>query len=229
VRLSIDIISDVICPWCFIGKRRLEKALQMFAGHVHPEITWFPFQLNPEMPAGGLEREVYRTAKFGSLERSESLDAEMRRAGAGEGISFAFEKMKRTPNTFLAHRMIWLARREGVQDAVVEALFEAYFSKGLDVGNRDVLVRIASANGIESERARNFLEGGEGKAEVRAEEEWARSLGVSGVPFYVIGGRYAIAGAQPAEAMATTLKEALSHGSPTERGGESCSLAEGSS
>lgn len=228
MQLRIDIVSDVICPWCFVGKRRLEKALQLLAGDVHPEITWLPFQLNPQMPAGGLEREVYRTAKFGSLERSRSLDAEMRRVGAGEGISFAFEKIKRTPHTLLAHRMIWLARRQGVQDAVVEALFGAYFIDGLDIGDRDALVRIATANGIERQRAGSFLDGREGSAEVRAEEEWARSSGVSGVPLFVIDGRYAIAGAQPAEAIATTLKEALRHGSPAERGGDSCSLAESS-
>ena len=227
MKLKIEIISDVICPWCFIGKRRLEKALQMLGDDVHPEITWLPYQLNPEMPADGMDRDSYRTAKFGSWEKSQRLDAEIRRVGAAEGISFAFEKMRRTPNTLLAHRLLWLARQHGLPDALAEALFSAYFIEGLDVGNSAALARIASGAGIAEEQARNFLAGSEGAAELRVEEERARRLGVSGVPFFVIDSRYSVSGAQPPAVMLPALKAALGGCSPTQSGGDSCALAEG--
>src|SRR3954464_14907495 len=125
---TIDIISDVICPWCFIGKRRLEKAVAALDGAHEVRVRWLPFQLNPQMPPEGVSRREYRTRKFGSWERSLELDAQVAAAGEGEGIHFAFERMERTPNTLDAHRLIWLAEQEGIQDAVVEALFRAYFS-----------------------------------------------------------------------------------------------------
>jgi predicted DsbA family dithiol-disulfide isomerase len=121
--LTIDIYSDVICPWCYIGKRRLEKGL---AGQ-SATVRWHPFELNPDMPREGVERRAYRIKKFGSWERSLELDANIVRAGQDEGLAFNFGKMARTPNTFDAHRIIWLAGARGVQDAVVEALFKAYF------------------------------------------------------------------------------------------------------
>ena len=138
MKLAIDIVSDVICPWRFIGKRRLEKALRLLPSESEIEIHWRPYELNPDMPAEGIDRKLYRTRKFGSWERSQALDAQVAQAGAGEGIPFAFDRMERTPNTFDAHRLIWLARVEGVQDAVVEALFQAYFVDALDVGDREV-------------------------------------------------------------------------------------------
>src|SRR4029077_7022477 len=121
--LLVDVISDVICPWCFIGKRRLEKAVAAVDGPVG--VRWLPFQLNPAMPKEGVSRREYRTRKFGSWERSLELDARVIAVGKSEGISFAFDRIDRTPNTFDAHRLIWLAERHGVQDAVVEALFRA--------------------------------------------------------------------------------------------------------
>src|ERR1700704_2966728 len=137
MKLAIDIVSDVICPWCFIGKRRFEKALRQAPQTIQAEVHWRPFELNPDMPAEGTDRKLYRTRKFGSWQRSQALDAQLAEAGAGEGILFAFDRMERTPNTFEAHRLIWLAGRQGVQDAVVEALFQAYFINAQDLGNRE--------------------------------------------------------------------------------------------
>ena len=133
--LTIDVISDVICPWCLIGKRRLEKAL----GNRPAVVSWHPFQLNPDMPREGIDRKSYRIRKFGSWERSQELDAQVAAAGQGEGITFNFDKMDRTPNTLDAHRIIWLAGERGVQDAVVEAMFLAYFTDGGDLSDRATL------------------------------------------------------------------------------------------
>src|SRR5947209_17108367 len=123
--LTVDVISDVICPWCYIGKRRLEKAVA--ALDLQVEVRWLPFQLNPAMPKEGVSRREYRTRKFGSWERSLELDARVVAVGEAEGISFALDRIERTPNTLDAHRLIWLAGEQGIQDAVVEALFRAYF------------------------------------------------------------------------------------------------------
>ena len=196
MKLIVDVYSDAICPWCFIGKRRLQRALAALDGRHKVEVTWRPFQLNPDMPREGMDRKVYRSAKFGSWERSLALDAKVEEVGKAEGIPFAHHRIRRTPNTFDAHRLVWLARQEGLQDAVIETLFHSYFIEGVDVGDREDLVAVASVAGLNAERVERFL-GGDGGAEaVREEETNARRIGVSGVPFFVIGGKYAVSGAQ---------------------------------
>ena len=147
-RLRIEIASDVICPWCYIGKRRLEKALALLGDEVEAQISWLPFQLNPGMPEGGMPRAEYRQAKFGSLEHSRALDARVAREGEGEGIAFAFERMARTPNTRAAHRLIDLAQSQGLAGPVVDALFRAYFEEARDIGDAAVLAGIAAACGV---------------------------------------------------------------------------------
>ena len=193
--LTIDVISDVICPWCFIGKRRLEKALNGRPAAVR----WHPFQLNPDMPGEGLDRRSYRIGKFGSWERSQELDARVAAAGEGEGIVFRFDRMARTPNTLHAHRIIWLAGERGVQDAVVEALFQAYFTEGRDLSDRATLAGIAAEAGLDRAEVNGLMAGDGGLDVVRAGEEQARRLGVSGVPFFVVNGRVALSGALPPE------------------------------
>ncbi|SIO65003.1 Predicted dithiol-disulfide isomerase, DsbA family [Singulisphaera sp. GP187] len=193
--LTIDVISDVICPWCFIGKRRLEKAL----GDRPAIIRWHPFQLNPDMPREGIERKAYRIKKFGSWERSQELDAQVATAGHGEGIAFNFDRMARTPNTLDAHRVICLAGERGIQDAVVEALFVAYFTEGLDLSDRATLAELAPGAGLERTEVDELLASDKGLDIVRAGEEQARHLGVSGVPFFVVNGQVALSGAQPPE------------------------------
>ncbi len=138
--LTVDVISNVICPWCFIGKRRLEKAVHSLDAQHEVRVRWHPFQLNPSMPREGIPRKDYRTAKFGSWAKSLALDAQMNEVGASEGIAFALDRIARTPNTVDAHRLIWSAGEEGVQDAVVEAQFRAYFCEGRNVGDRETLL-----------------------------------------------------------------------------------------
>jgi predicted DsbA family dithiol-disulfide isomerase len=141
--LLIDVVSDVICPWCFIGKRRLEGALALLGNPADVKVVWRPFQFNPRMPPEGMDRRGYRTAKFGSWERSLALDARVAEAGRGEGITFAFARMVRTPNTLDAHRLLWLAGRLGVQDGVAESLFKGYFTAGADLNDQATLIALA--------------------------------------------------------------------------------------
>jgi predicted DsbA family dithiol-disulfide isomerase len=207
MKLEVEIISDVICPWCFIGKRRFENALRRLPPGAETRVRWLPFQLNPAMPPGGMERRLYRTRKFGSWEQSQALDAQLVLAGAGERIAFAFERIERTPNTFDAHRLIWLAAEQEAQDAVVEALFRAYFLEARDVGDRTVLSAVARAAGVDTT---GFFESERGTREVQAEESWARSEGIQGVPLFVINGTEVISGAQNPETIASALNRAAS-------------------
>jgi predicted DsbA family dithiol-disulfide isomerase len=196
--VTLDVFSDVICPWCYIGKRRLEKALAAQQHEVR--VRWLPFQLNPQMPKNGIDRREYRTKKFGSWQRSLELDAKLVAVGEMEGIHFAFDRMERTPNTLDAHRLIWLADKEGVQDAVVEALFRAYFIEGTDIGNQQALIDVAADAGLERSKAESALSGDEGLEAVKEAEDQARQLRVEGVPFFIINGKLTLSGAQPPEA-----------------------------
>ena len=172
--LTIRIVSDVICPWCFVGKRRLEQALLTLSSDVEPEIVWSPFELNPDMPVEGMSRREYRTAKFGSWERSQEMDAQLAAVGASLGIQFNFPKIQRTPNTFAAHRLIWFAGKHGKQDEIVEQLFRSYFIEGADIGECETLVAIAVACCIPEGATREFLESDDASAEVKRESSLAR-------------------------------------------------------
>jgi predicted DsbA family dithiol-disulfide isomerase len=207
--LVIDIISDVICPWCFIGKRRLEKAVAAAEGKHEVRVRWLPFQLNPAMPKEGISRRDYRTKKFGSWERSLELDARLIEVGKAEGIDFAFDKIERTPNTLDAHRLIWLADQEDIQDAVVEALFRAYFTEGRDIGNRQALIDVAAEAGLDRGRAEAVLDGDDGLEAIKEAEAQARRLRVEGVPFFVINGRITLAGAQQTDAFREAFRQTL--------------------
>ena len=202
--VTIDIYSDVICPWCFIGKRRMEKGLARLAAMVR----WHPFELNPDMPREGVERRAYRIKKFGSWERSLELDAQVGRAFAGEGLAFNPEKMTRTPNTFDAHRIIRLAAEKGAQDAVVEALFKAYFTDGRDLSDRATLAAVAVEGGLDAKEVDEVLAGDRGAADVRRWEQKGQRLGISGVPFFVINEKVAVSGAQPPEMFRAAVEQA---------------------
>jgi predicted DsbA family dithiol-disulfide isomerase len=199
--LSIDVVSDVICPWCYIGKRRLEKAISILGEK--PEVLWLPFQLNPDMPPAGMPRSEYRTAKFGSVERAKSLDARVAAEGAGEGISFAFDRIQRTPNTAAAHRLIALAQKQGAGGPVVDALFKAYFEEARDIGDALVLGEIAERCGVgDWPRAADATE-------VATLEHEMRGHGISAVPTFIFNRRLGVSGAQPPEALAAAMREAL--------------------
>jgi predicted DsbA family dithiol-disulfide isomerase len=205
--LHIDVISDVICPWCFIGKRRLEKAIAAFDRPV--EVRWLPFQLNPTMPKEGISHRDYGIKKFGSWERSLELDAQVATAGKADGIHFAFDQMERTPNTLDAHRLIWLAEKQGVQDAVVEALFRAYFTDGRDISNRQTLIDVVAEAGLDRHRAQAVLKSEEGMDAIKEAGEQARQFRVDGVPFFIINSKITLAGAQQAEAFLEAFNQAI--------------------
>jgi predicted DsbA family dithiol-disulfide isomerase len=172
-------------------------------------VVWQPFQLNPQLPAQGIERRAYRTAKFGSWERSLALDAQVEESGRAEGILFDFDKMGRTPNTLDTHRLIWLAHRFGVQDTVVETLFRAYFVEGLDLNDHRTLLTLAVKGGIPAPDAERLLVSEEGRAEVLKDEARYKSLGVSGVPSFFINGKIAFSGAVEAPLLADAIRQAL--------------------
>jgi predicted DsbA family dithiol-disulfide isomerase len=204
--LSVDVISDVICPWCFIGKRRLEKAV---AGQHHEvRVRWLPFQLNPAMPKEGITRREYRTKKFGSWERSLELDARLIEVGKAEGIDFAFDKIERTPNTLDPHRLIWLADKEGVQDAVVETLFRAYFTEGRDISKRQTLLDVIAEAGLDRANAEGVLNSNDGLEAMKEAEELSRRFRVEGVPFFSIDGQITLAGAQQPDAFLDAFRQA---------------------
>lgn len=205
--VSIEIVSDVICPWCFIGKRRLEKALALLGDEIEVEVAWLPFQLNPGMPAEGIARADYRRAKFGER-RSRELDARVAAEAAGEGLEFALERQARTPNTFAAHQLIDLAQERGVGEAVVEALFHAYFEQARDTGDREVLTEIATQCGVAPDELQARWDGEADRRRVADLEERMKALGISGVPTFILGRRLAVSGAQPPEALAAAIREA---------------------
>ena len=194
---TIQIYSDLICPWCYIGKRRMEEALKQLRPEPQIARSWHPFQLNPDIPPAGIDRKVYRSRKFGSWERSQAMDAEVEAAGKTVGIKFRYDLQKHTPNTFDSHRVVWLAARAGAQDAVVEALFRAYFCEGANFSNRQNLIEVAVSAGLEAGQVERLLESDEGVSAVREEEDRGRALGISGVPFYIINQQVAFSGAQP--------------------------------
>ena len=195
-RVQIEVYSDTICPWCFIGKRRFEKAL-VERPDVEVELTWMPFQLNPDMPPDGMDRHEYLSRKFGGGERAKDVYAPIEVAGAEEGIEFQFDAMERTPNTLHSHRLIHYAQGQSQgQDAVVEALFESYFSRGENIGDIDVLVACAATAGLDPSAARDYLESESDMPRVREQDVMARQMGIQGVPFFVIARKYAVSGAQ---------------------------------
>ncbi|WP_395710681.1 DsbA family oxidoreductase [Reyranella sp.] len=205
----IDVISDVICPWCYIGKRQLERALDLVERqHLRFTVAWHPFQLNPDMPREGVDRAEYRLKKFGSAERSRQLDERITEAAANVGLEFHLDRLTRTPNTLNAHRVIRLAGQRGMQDAVVEALFEGYFCNGADIGDAKVLADLATEGGLNPEEVTEMLSGDEGLKEVIGADRMARNCGIQGVPSFALQGHVLFSGAMPADEMAQAFRRA---------------------
>lgn len=196
--MRIDVVSDVICPWCYIGKRRLAAALQQ-RPEVDAEILWHPFQLNPDMPPEGMLRERYIAAKFGGGQHASRIYQNVTDVGAAVGIPFHFERIKVTPNTRDAHRLIRRATESGDAEPVVEALFNAYFIDGRNIGDRATLAQIAQEAGLDGGDAARFLAGREGAEEVVAEDMSARRIGINAVPCFIFDRKYVVSGAQEAE------------------------------
>lgn len=200
--MRIDIFSDVICPWCYVGKRRLERALAARPEVAQTaEIRWRAFQLNPDMPEEGIERDLYLRLKFGPSATSAEVYRNVSAVGTEEGIAFNFPAIRRTPNTVEAHRLIRFAGGHSLQDPLVEGLFQAYFLAGRDIGQRETLLEVAEQAGLPAAETRAYLESDTDSAAVRSEDQQARAAGISGVPCFIIDGHYALPGAQPPEAL----------------------------
>lgn len=197
--LQIDIYSDTVCPWCFIGKRRLERALSE-RDDSNMTINWHAYQLNPDMPVIGMSHEAYLVTKFGSPERAENAFSTIARAGHSERIAFNFEGISRMPNTLQSHRLIRLAARHQCQAPIVEGLFQAFFVDGEDIGDNETLARIAARAGLSGPDVAQYLAGDEDRAAVLSEDLRARRMGIKAVPSFIVNGAYSISGAQEPEA-----------------------------
>lgn len=206
--LAISIISDYICPWCLIAETRLSKALAEVARDRAIDIVHLPFELNPDMPKEGLNRKDYRSHKFGSWQYSQTLDAQVAAAGAADGLIFRHDLIERTPNTFDAHRLTWLARFDGKDSSIADRLLRAYFLEGKDTGDRAVLAALAAEVGFEQARTQAFLDSDMGTDEVHDLTRTIRSMGVSSVPLIIIAGQ-AISGAQSVSVYAAAIADAL--------------------
>lgn len=197
--IQIDLFSDVICPWCFIGKRRLERALNQ-RSNSDVDINWRAFQLNPDMPKNGMPRDHYLEAKFGGPDRAKTIYDNIRKTGETEGIEFEFEKIQKTPNTVLAHRLISWSKDQKKSDLIVESLFKAYFYEGRDIGSLETLKEILEDSNIDTESFVRYAKSDEGIDQVANDTRYAYSNGITGVPCFIFDKKYSISGAQEPEA-----------------------------
>ena len=204
--VRIDVVSDVVCPWCFIGKRRLEKALAI-ASDVPVEVHWRPYFLNDWIPVEGIGRDQYLTTKFGSPERYQGIAQRVRAAAAAEGLDYAVDKISRQPNTRDAHRLIRWADGIGKAADMKQRLMDLYFTEGADLSNRAVLVQAAADVGLDPEDVRGALDSDQDIAEIEREVEAAKEAGIQGVPCFILDGKYAISGAQAPEALAQAIEQ----------------------
>lgn len=204
--VTIDVVSDVVCPWCYLGKRRLERARVLMAER-DIAVRWRPFRLDPTIPPEGITRDAYLTGKFGSVEAVADMHGRLTELGREVGIDYHFERITRSPNTVDAHRLVGWAAADGLQEAMVERLFAAYLGEGLDVGDSGVLVELAGEVGLDAQTVADRLDGDEDRAAVTNEIENAYRIGVTGVPCFIIGQRYAVMGAQSPETLAAAITE----------------------
>ncbi len=211
--VQIEVVSDVVCPWCFIGKRRLEAALLALARRPDaPEVqvVWRPYQLNPDMPADGMDRATYLRRKFGA--NAGEVYRRVSEVGSSVGIDFDFPAVQRQPNTLPAHQLIAHAGAHGSQDAVVERLFRAYFLEGADLTREDVLLELAAQAGLEHEAARLALVDPDRRWAVQNDEQASRAMGVEGVPFFLFDRRLAVSGAQEPQVLIQAIERAAARG-----------------
>ena len=199
--MRIDVVIDSVCPWCYIGKRRLEQAMALRPNLV-PKINWHPFLLNPEMPSGGADRAMHLIKKFGSEQRVSRIYGAIADAGLSVKIDFAFDNISRTPNSVDSHRVIALAQEQGVATELVEALFEPYFINGIDIGDHRVLIRLAEECGIDERLTEALLLSDEGISGIYDENSHAHRFGINGVPAYIFNENWVISGAQEPQVLA---------------------------
>ena len=228
--MRIDIWSDVVCPWCWIGKHRFQRALEAMGDKVpQVEVRWHPFLLDPDAGTTPVPLRQAYAAKFGGAERVEQMLAQTQSTARAEGLPMDFDRGQVRVTTLPAHRLLWLAGREGVQEAVGEALFRAHFEQGRNLADPEVLAAAAAAGGIAAARVEALLASDEGLAEVRAGLGQAQALGIQSVPTFVINGRYAVQGAQPPEVFAQVLAKVAAEQAPEAGGDEPACGADGCS
>lgn len=212
--LSIDIVSDVVCPWCYIGKRHLERALELYRERhpdaAAPEVSWHPFQLNPQLPMAGMPRAEYTAMKFGGPDRAREVYARVSAAGESTGIKFDFDSIAVQPNTVDAHRLILRAGTQDRQDEMVETLFRGYFLESRDLTKTDELTELAQRAGMPPNEIRQYLDSDEDREEIGQEDQRARQIGVEGVPFFIFNRKFAVSGAQPPEILVEAMERAES-------------------
>jgi predicted DsbA family dithiol-disulfide isomerase len=208
-KVELDVVSDIMCPWCFIGKRRLEKALSMLDG-IDVEVRWRPYQLDATLPEEGKDRKKYLEDKFGGPEQAREIYSRIEDAGKSEGLDFAFDKIKVAPNTLNAHRVIRWAANEGeeAQQKIVERLFELFFMEGANIGDPAILLEAAKTVGMNTDVMETLLPTDADRPEVENEIEAARKMGVTGVPCFIINNKYAVMGAQEPQTIAEAIKNA---------------------
>jgi predicted DsbA family dithiol-disulfide isomerase len=203
--VRIDVVSDVVCPWCFIGKHRLEAALKL-KPDIAVEVHWRPYFLNDWIPREGISREEYLTTKFGSVERYKGIAQRVGAAAAAEGLAYAADKMKRQPNTLDCHRLIHWADAKGKAGEMKQKLMDLYFTQGADLTDRETLVKAAADVGLDADTVRKALAGDKDVAAVEQEAQSAKEAGIQGVPCFIFGGKFAVSGAQAPEDIAETIE-----------------------
>jgi predicted DsbA family dithiol-disulfide isomerase len=206
--ISIDVVSDVVCPWCYVGKRRLERALAS-RSDLAPEIRWLPFFLDPSVPREGMQRVDYITRKFGTPDKFTPAHKRLEGIGAELGIDFHFEKIDRQPNTLDAHRVIAWAQEAGNAAPVVERLFASFFTEGADLSDPEVLIQAGTAGGLDEGQLREALASGQDADQIRQQAAAASNAGIGGVPFFVLNRRVALSGAQESEVFNAAINQSL--------------------
>jgi|TARA_B100000686_G_C16695523_1_gene920271 predicted DsbA family dithiol-disulfide isomerase len=208
-QLKIDIVSDVVCPWCAIGYKKLSEAMTQMNEEVNFIVNWKPYELHPEIPAEGFDKKEYYKIKFGESSGSNDRFNFISDEGKKVGIEFNFNKSKNLPNTFLAHRLLWLCRSKNIQDTLAEALFHAYFTDGRDIGDQDELIEIASEYGLNREEIRKFFKTNIGHDEVLREENRAREMNIFSVPTYIFNKKYLLVGGQEPDTFVAYMKKVI--------------------
>ena len=221
-KIRVDVVSDVVCPWCYIGKRRLEKAMTALGDRFEFEVAYHPFELNPGQALEGVNQKEYLTDKFGGDARYEQLTGHVTSIAAEDGIAFDYDKQLISPNTRAAHRMAQLAGEEGVQQPVIEALFKAYFTDGVDLSKKENLIQVGAGAGLDATKIDKLLSSDDKTAEVIASEKQMQQLGVTGVPFYIINSKYGVSGAQQPQAFIDAFNQIGLETVATE--GDSCAV-----
>lgn len=205
--MTVDVVSDVVCPWCYIGKRRLEKSISLLKDEYEFEVNYLPFELNPQMPKEGKNQQEHLTAKFGGDSKYKELTENVIKVAAAEGLKFDYDRQQISPNTKDAHRLIWLAKSEGCQLEVKEALLKAYFEEGIDLSKPENLLDVVSAAGLDKDKAKALLDSDTGLVEVEYLQQLNNQRGISGVPFYIVNNKYGISGAQSPEHFVSAFRE----------------------